>query len=89
MWHNLRKVDGLYREAFDKKLCLTKDLVSAVEKRHDIVHRNGKTKDGKEVEISKEDVINMKSNISDFITDIEDSLDNIQVLHKYRSNKFS
>ena len=57
MWHNLRKVDGLYREAFDKKLCLTKDLVSAVEKRHDIVHRNGKTKDGTEVEISKEDVI--------------------------------
>ncbi len=89
MWHNLRKVDGLYREAFDKKLCLTKDLVSAVEKRHDIVHRNGKTKDGKEVKISKEDVINMKSNISDFITDIEDSLDNIQVIHKYRSNKFS
>lgn len=75
MWHNLKKVNGLYKEAFDIKLSLNKELLQAVEKRHDIVHRNGKTKDDVEFEISKEDVLNLQNNVRDFITNIETSFD--------------
>lgn len=78
MWHNLKKVSGLYKEAFDTTLCLNKNLIDAVEKRHDIVHRNGKTKDDIEFKISKEDVINLKNSVSIFVKTIENSFNTYQ-----------
>ena len=57
IWHNLPKVKEMYNSvfgiAFPDKMRL---LYSAISKRHDIVHRNGRSKDGKDVSITKEDV---------------------------------
>ncbi len=75
MWHNLKKVDGLYRNAFNIKFCLNKELLEAIEKRHDIVHRNGTTKDDIEFEVSKEEVLSLKNDVSSFIAKIEDSFE--------------
>ena len=48
-----------------------KDLYKAVLIRHDIVHRNGKDKDGKEHVITKEDVEKLCAQVNDFIYNIE------------------
>ena len=39
--------------------------------RHDIVHRNGKDKEGNLQDISKEDVLELAEKVSKFIGDIE------------------
>ncbi|HGE6964886.1 TPA: HEPN/Toprim-associated domain-containing protein [Pseudomonas aeruginosa] len=57
-FHNLDKVAGLYKAVLDTKFpsAHMAALKSAVEKRHDIVHRNGKTVQGKTVNVAMEDV---------------------------------
>jgi hypothetical protein len=49
MYHNLPKIEALYRYVLDVKFDYDTDenkgtLLSAIESRHDFVHRNGKTK---------------------------------------------
>lgn len=48
-----------------------KELCKAVLIRHDIVHRNGKDKEGKEHVITKEDVEQLCTQVNDFIYNIE------------------
>ncbi|PKG96415.1 hypothetical protein CXF92_01070 [Pseudomonas sp. Choline-3u-10] len=57
-FHNLEKTAGLYKAVLDTKFpsAHMADLKSAIEKRHDIVHRNGKTVQGKTVSVVMEDV---------------------------------
>jgi len=57
-FHNLDKTAGLYKAVLDTKFpsAHMADLKSAVEKRHDIVHRNGKTVQGKTVNVAMADV---------------------------------
>ncbi len=57
-FHNLVKTAGLYKEVLDTKFpsAHMADLKGAVEKRHDIVHRNGKTVRGKTVNVTMADV---------------------------------
>jgi hypothetical protein len=57
IWHNLPKVKEMYKATlgidFPPNLG---DVIRAITVRHDIVHRNGKTKDGKEHLISLGDI---------------------------------
>lgn len=57
-FHNLDKTTGLYKSVLDTQFLSTSmaDLKKAVEARHDIVHRNGKTTQGKVIEVSMQDV---------------------------------
>jgi len=57
-FHNLEKTAGLYKAVLDTKFpsVYMADLKSAIEKRHDIVHRNGKSVQGKTVDVTMEDV---------------------------------
>ncbi|KAB0669050.1 hypothetical protein F6V30_14545 [Oryzomonas sagensis] len=57
-FHNLDKTTGLYKSVLDTHFPNTSmvDLKKAVEARHDIVHRNGKTTQGKVVEMNMQDV---------------------------------
>jgi hypothetical protein len=57
-FHNLDKTTCLYKSVLDTQFPNTSmaDLKKAVEARHDIVHRNGKTTQGKAVEVSMQDV---------------------------------
>ena len=51
-----------------------KDLCKAVLIRHDIVHRNGKDKEGKEHVITKENVEQLCAQVNEFIYNIERQL---------------
>ena len=57
-FHNLDRTTGLYKSVLDTQFptASMEDLKKAVEARHDIVHRNGKTTQGKAVEMSMQDV---------------------------------
>ena len=56
VWHNLPKVKAMYADTLGVQFGEIGDLMKAVGKRHDIVHRNGKTKTGHEWQIAREDV---------------------------------
>ncbi|KTB94081.1 hypothetical protein AO073_11050 [Pseudomonas syringae ICMP 11293] len=60
-FHNMDKTAGLYKAVLDTKFpgAYMADLVSAVGKRHDIVHRNGKTAQGKTINVTMKDVVQL------------------------------
>lgn len=56
VWHNLPRVKAMYGDTLAIKFSDIGELMKAVVKRHDLVHRNGKTKSGHAWEISRKDV---------------------------------
>ncbi len=44
VFHNLAEVEPLFREAWNIRIPITQDMLDAIRIRHDIVHRNGCTK---------------------------------------------
>lgn len=74
IYHNLPKVQHIYKSVLNIDLGNeddVKELMQAIGIRHDIVHRNGKDKNGNMREISKEDVVNLAHKVSNFIVAIE------------------
>jgi hypothetical protein len=79
MYHNLPKVDVLYRIALEfgiLSLAADKDsLFTAVHLRHDCVHRNGSDKDGNELKVfTKTFVQETADSIKDLVQRIEQSV---------------
>lgn len=75
VWHNLSRVKPMYRDVlgvgFPDDIG---DLMRAILKRHDIVHRNGKTKTGDEIPVTKEDVTTLIEEIEKFIQAVDRGL---------------
>ncbi len=71
-FHNLSIVQNMYKNIlkieFPEKLG---KIYRAISIRHDIIHRNGKTKEGEEFPITKEDLDDLIKIISKFIKKIE------------------
>lgn len=82
VWHNLGRVKQMYKGVlgvdFNNEMG---ELVKAVLKRHDIVHRNGKTKYGEDIALNKDDVTELASKVECFIQDID------LKMRKIRANK--
>ena len=73
MYHNLPKIKCIYETVFEIKIdCSLKDLMTIVRRRHDIVHRNGKNKDGVEIVLSAATVEQDIDVISSFVRKIND-----------------
>lgn len=76
VWHNLAKVQAMYRDTlgidFGDKLAA---VARAIPKRHDIVHRNGKDKDGVAVAITKKDVAALSAAVQTLADDVKKKLD--------------
>lgn len=71
IYHNLPVVKNIYKAALGIEIGDISDLTKCVNIRHDIVHRNGKNKDGELCNISKEDVTELAKKVSVFIENIE------------------
>lgn len=55
-WHNLSKAEVLYLCSFGVKFPVDREILhKAVLTRHNIIHRNGRSKDGEEIFITKDD----------------------------------
>lgn len=74
IYHNLDKVQNMYKATFKIDFPEIGELSKAVAIRHDLVHRNGKTKNGIEVEIDKARIDELIENISQFVETISISL---------------
>jgi hypothetical protein len=72
VWHRLDKVKPLFEDVLliDFPLDL-KDLFKAIIIRHDIVHRNGKTPEGVERTITKEEIAALIGTVNQFVDHIE------------------
>ena len=68
IYHNVTQVGKLYKAAFDIEVDLNLFLEKELQIRHDIVHRAGFTKEDLPIQITKEDVIALKTKI-DYLTD--------------------
>jgi len=71
-FHNLAKVIPMYKNILNIEFPQDLgDIFKAILNRHDIVHRNGKTKDNEEIFITKQEINNLLEQISGLIKDIE------------------
>jgi hypothetical protein len=71
VYHNLGKVRKMYKDTLDVDLGNIEKLAKAISKRHDIVHRNCKDKEGNDVIINKEDVEELYKQVTEFVEKID------------------
>lgn len=73
LFHNLSKTISLYKSVLDVDFPTESmsSIQKAISQRHDIVHRNGKTIGGDELEISSSDVSSLIATIKDVIDKVD------------------
>lgn len=74
IYHNLAKVSNMYKSTFKIEFPNIADLSRCVSVRHDLVHRNGRTKEGEVIVINKEMVTDLIDKASNFVDDIAQKL---------------
>jgi hypothetical protein len=74
VWHNLAKVIPLYKSVLSIDLGDVKAVAVAIQKRHDVIHRNGKGKDGVMVSISSNDITKLIDDVSAIADAVEATL---------------
>jgi hypothetical protein len=79
LYHNIAKIGQIYENVFGVRFGDFSDLSRAVEVRHDIVHRNGSSKDGKRIRIGQSDVETLYMHLSDFVEDLESKFSNLKM----------
>ena len=78
IYHNLGKVKGMYKDTLNIDLGDISIPSKAVAKRHHIVHRNGKDKEGNIIEITQEEISTLINQIEGFIKDIDEQIDSLE-----------
>lgn len=63
LWHNVKNASDLYRQSFDIDIMAmfdkdTPTILKAIEYRHDCVHRNGRDKDGNDLNVFTKEYLN-------------------------------
>ena len=72
VWHNIDRVRIMYRDTLGIRFPDEwKEIARAVNIRHDIVHRNGKTTDGNEIHIGPGDVSDLVRLVEEFVQSID------------------
>lgn len=75
IWHNLEKVKPMYKATLNVDFPSNlKEVFKGIKKRHDIVHRNGKSIKGVVTPISKNDVENIVKEVKLLVEAIDDQL---------------
>ncbi|WP_445244924.1 HEPN domain-containing protein [Microcoleus sp. OTE_8_concoct_300] len=74
IYHNLPKVSKMYEGTLNLEFPKFSEIQKAVSIRHDLVHRNGKKKDGLEINIDSRSVDDIISKVESFISEIDQKL---------------
>ena len=74
IYHNLPSVSQMFSDTFKIEFPSIKDVYEYVLKRHDLVHRNGKTKDGETVVTDENAITELISKVTVFTNDIANKL---------------
>jgi len=70
IWHRWDKVGPIYRDGLGVKLPSMKVFDEALVKRHDIVHRSGRTKDGVEIDVTRGEIEALSEGVRNFATEV-------------------
>jgi dGTP triphosphohydrolase len=70
IYHNLPTISQMFMDTFNIKFPAIKDVYDYVLKRHDLVHRNGKTKEGEIVVTDEKAITELIGKVTIFINDI-------------------
>lgn len=71
IYHNLPKVSNMYKSTFDIGFPNFPEIQRDIVTRHDLVHRNGKTKDGKEISVDELVVDKVICRIESFVDELD------------------
>jgi len=74
IYHDLPKVSSMYAATFKIEFPKIGPLMKSTLTRHDLVHRNGKTKDGKDVVVDKLTIIELIVKVKKFVAEIATAL---------------
>jgi len=74
VYHRLKKVEKIYKNILNIDFIDTSDIEKIISCRHDLIHRNGKDKNDKEITINRKEVEESLEKIKLFIADIENKL---------------
>lgn len=77
LYHNLPKIQGIYKATFDINFQPINELMKSISIRHDLVHRNGKNKNGSNHSITKNNVLELCDKTLSFIENIEEQFNNL------------
>ncbi|MFK5977049.1 MAG: hypothetical protein QM493_11150 [Sulfurovum sp.] len=77
LYHNLGKIKGIYKSTFDINFKPIGELMQSISIRHDLVHRNGKDKNGVIHDIKKEDIVQLCEKVTIFISNIEEQFNTL------------
>ncbi|MEA3523299.1 MAG: hypothetical protein U9R50_10005 [Campylobacterota bacterium] len=83
VFHNLSNVEPLFKDVLHVNIKYNTDekILKSIDKRHDIVHRNGKTKTGEMIEVSYSELENTISTFDKLLKDIDS-----QIITKHGGN---
>lgn len=74
IYHDLPKVRGMYADTLNVTLPDLSLIYKAVLKRHDFVHRNGKTKDGVKHNVETKDITELCQLIETFVSEVNEQI---------------
>jgi hypothetical protein len=83
VWHNLARVKPMYQSTMGIKFPSDSGVIFlAILTRHDIVHRNGKTKEGKEIALTPKQVADLVAAVEKFVEQIDFQLAEVRSPNK-------
>jgi len=77
LYHNLPKIQGIYRSTFNINFLPINELMQSISIRHDLVHRNGKNKSGTLHNITKDNVLELCNKTLFFVQNIEEQFNTL------------
>jgi hypothetical protein len=83
LWHRFNTAADLFVGVFEIKIKVPEELEKAVGLRHDIVHRNGKNRNGEKRKVDVEDIERIIEFSVNFVKSINDQLQAKGILHNY------
>ena len=85
IYHDLPKVSGMYQDTFEIEFPKFGEIYKYVFVRHDLVHRNGKSKDGKKHQIERTDIDTLCGMVDKFVEELNAELKAKEVLSLIKS----
>lgn len=75
IYHRMEQVSNIYKNVIGIDINPSGKIYRAIQNRHNIVHRNGKDKEGNLLNISKEEVKELSEYMVDYINDIKEKIE--------------
>ncbi len=88
VWHHLERVKPMYRATLGIEFPSDSGVIfRAILTRHDIVHRNGKTKDGMEIMITSKNITELIEAVEHFVQEIDAQLAKVRIDNQLDTNE--